>query len=69
MLQSTLTDRSVLDLACGNGRWLSRFRPGCYVGIDLSASMLREARERYPDERFIQADMTDVPFADGVSRV
>jgi SAM-dependent methyltransferase len=65
VLQDSLTDRSVLDLACGNGRWLSRFRPGSYVGIDLSAAMLAEARKRYPQEHFLQANMSNVPLADG----
>lgn len=65
VLRETLSDRSVLDLACGNGRWLDRFRPASYVGIDLNGPMLAEARRRYPDARFIQADMTDVPLPDG----
>jgi len=65
VLQDALTGRSVLDLACGNGRWLSRFRPSSYVGIDLSRPMLEQAQTRYPDARFLQADMTDIPFPDG----
>ena len=64
VLRSSLTGRDVLDLACGNGRWLSRFKPGSYVGIDLSAAMLDEGRKRYPAARFIQADMTEVPLPD-----
>jgi SAM-dependent methyltransferase len=64
VLQETLTDRSVLDLGCGNGRWLDRFRPSSYVGVDLNAAMLEQARRRCPEATFIQADMTDVPLAD-----
>ncbi len=64
VLRETLNDRSVLDLACGNGRWLSRFRPGSYVGVDLSVPMLAEARKRYPAAQFVRADMTDLPFPD-----
>jgi ubiquinone/menaquinone biosynthesis C-methylase UbiE len=64
VVQENMTGRSVLDLACGNGRWLDRFRPAAYVGLDLSRAMLQEARRRYPDARFIQADMTCLPFPD-----
>ena len=51
LVQETMTGRRVLDLACGNGRWLARFRPADYVGLDLNEAMLREARQRYPDAR------------------
>ncbi len=64
VLRDALWDRSVLDLACGNGRWLDRFRPASYVGIDLNAAMLEEARKRYPRATFLQADMTDIPLPD-----
>ncbi len=65
VLRGCMTDRVVLDLACGNGRWLDRFRPATYVGLDISAAMLDEARKRYPDARFLQADMTKLPLPDG----
>lgn len=65
VLRDSLSGWRVLDLACGNGRWLSRFQPGSYVGVDLNASMLAQARERYPNAEFIQADMTAVPLPDG----
>ena len=59
-----MSGRRVLDLACGNGRWLKRFRPAAYVGLDLNQDMLREARQRHPDARFVQADMTRLPCPD-----
>lgn len=65
LLRATLSGRRVLDLACGNGRWLSRFAPSSYVGIDLNRPMLEEARKRYPAACFLQADMTRVPQPDG----
>ncbi|HBO43491.1 MAG TPA: hypothetical protein DD670_06085, partial [Planctomycetaceae bacterium] len=65
ILRETTSGLNVLDLACGNGRWLSRFQPGSYVGVDLNGAMLAEARKRYPDARFVQADMTKVPLPDG----
>ncbi len=58
VLRAALSGRSVLDLGCGNGRWLDRFEPSSYVGIDLNRLMLAEARKRYPAARFLQADMT-----------
>jgi ubiquinone/menaquinone biosynthesis C-methylase UbiE len=64
LVQETMTGRQVLDLACGNGRWLERFRPATYMGLDLNEAMLREARQRYPDARFVQANMTQLPFPD-----
>lgn len=56
--------QKVLDLACGNGRWLDRFNPDEYVGLDLNEPMLAEARVRYPGISFLRGDMTAIPFAD-----
>ncbi len=57
--------KRVLDLACGNGRWLSRLGSCDYTGLDLNERMLDEARRHFPESRFICGDMTDLPFADG----
>ena len=59
----TLPDGAeVLDLGCGAGaEALRRFR---VTGVDLSARQLELARERLPDARLIQADMTEVSFPD-----
>src|ERR1041384_1356699 len=59
-----MNGRRVLALACGNGRWLERFEPGDYAGLDLNELMLIEARRRHPNRRFIRADMTRIPFPD-----
>ncbi len=64
VVQENMSGRGVLDLACGNGRWLDRFRPASYVGLDLNLAMLHEARRRYPDACFVQGDMTRLPFSD-----
>jgi len=53
----------VLDIGCGNGRLIEALdtwgpRPFEYLGIDLSPSLLRHARERY-------ADRTECAFAVG----
>lgn len=64
LVRQAMNGRRVLDLACGNGRWLDRFQPASYLGLDLNRAMLSEARKRYPDTRFAQADMTRIPSPD-----
>ncbi|MHC4271348.1 MAG: class I SAM-dependent methyltransferase [Planctomycetota bacterium] len=59
-----MNGKHVLDLACGNGRWLKRFDPSSYFGIDLNERMLEQARAEFPQKTFIQADMTNLPFSD-----
>ena len=49
-----------LDLPCGTGR-LSNYAA---VGADASEAMLDEARKRFPDHRFLQADATQTGFSD-----
>jgi len=57
----------VLDLACGAGRHLVEFqRRGCTaVGLDLSADLLRRARQSHPELRLVRGDMRDLPFGTG----
>ena len=52
--------RTVLELACGTGSILKQLQ-GDYVvtGLDLSPEMLQVAREKVPEVRLIQGDMTD----------
>lgn len=49
-----------LDFACGTGRITSIVAPLVResVGVDLSESMLAEARSKCPGTRFLQADLT-----------
>lgn len=65
LAREIMDGRHVLDLACGNGRWLDRFAPREYVGLDLNFDMLAHGNRRYPKERFLRADMTILPFQDG----
>ncbi|MDD2679260.1 MAG: glycosyltransferase [Candidatus Omnitrophica bacterium] len=46
----------VLEIGCGCGDLLSALKPGVGVGVDFSAEMLRQAKERHPELQFIQAD-------------
>jgi ubiquinone/menaquinone biosynthesis C-methylase UbiE len=49
-----------LDFACGTGRITEVVAPlvGETVGVDLSESMLAEARVKCPNARFVRADLT-----------
>lgn len=51
-------DERVLDLGCGTGHLTAEIADSgaTAVGIDQSAEMVREARERYPEVNFVQAD-------------
>jgi len=62
--------RRILDLGCGNGRYLYDFRklaPEAFAaGADLSAEMISEARLRNgADTPLLRADVTQPPFASG----
>lgn len=51
--------RTVLELACGTGSILKQLQDDYSVtGLDLSPEMLQVAREKLPNVRLIQADMT-----------
>jgi ubiquinone/menaquinone biosynthesis C-methylase UbiE len=52
--------RSLLDVACGTGKCIEHLQTLYQThGIDLSAEMLRVARNRCPEVTFDQANMTD----------
>lgn len=54
----------VLDLACGGGRHLRELRSAGFdsVGLDLSATLLREAHRQGPSDPLVRADMRSLPF-------
>lgn len=69
----------VLDLGCGNGRLYQLFaenqaEPGdealsdrrkiSYIGADQSEELIKIASEKFPEAKFVVAEMTDLPFAD-----
>jgi ubiquinone/menaquinone biosynthesis C-methylase UbiE len=66
-LLTELEDRSVIDVACGTGRWLEKLtRRGCTrrVGIDRSRAMLRVAgRKSAISGRLGEADCESLPFS------
>ncbi len=61
----------MLDLGCGEGKVTAEIAAclpsGSALGLDLSCDMIAFARERFPSEqypnlRFIEGDMLDLPF-------
>jgi ubiquinone/menaquinone biosynthesis C-methylase UbiE len=47
---------SVLEIGCARGDLLAALKPALGVGADFSEEMLRAAKERHPDLRFVRAD-------------
>jgi SAM-dependent methyltransferase len=48
--------RKVLEIGCGRGDLLAALEPGIGVGIDFSEEMVRRAKQRHPELRFLCAD-------------
>ena len=60
-----LAGKHALDLACGTGRWLTPLLARgaqTVVGLDLSAAMLRVARDKARIHRLVLADCLQLPF-------
>ena len=58
----------VLDIGCGNGRHLFRYKQaigGRYVGLDFSARGLERIRQLDAEADVLNGDATCLPFADG----
>lgn len=70
--------RKVVDIGCGPGNstelLVRRWPQAEVIGIDTSADMLRQARERLPQQKFIEANIShwappekaDVLFANAI---
>ena len=52
----------VLDLGCGNGRFSNYLGKVDYVGIDFSEGMIKEAKKRFPEKRFLVDEAFNLPF-------
>lgn len=66
-LQSLISPgMQLLDVGCGNGRLadVAQAWQVHYVGVDVSASLLTVARQQFPDAKFIQGSMLQLPLAD-----
>lgn len=55
---------NILDMGCGEGTRLNyligKRKKG--VGIDISKTAIKEAKKRYPNSSFYEADLENVPF-------
>ena len=58
----------VLDAGCGEGHLLEllikRNKNNIYYGIDLTPEALKKAKERCPDVRFIEGDLSKIDIED-----
>ncbi|MGD6932680.1 MAG: class I SAM-dependent methyltransferase [Candidatus Bathyarchaeia archaeon] len=54
----------ILDLACGTGRHSSALSKECFnvVGLDVSSTLLRIAKQHQPQAQLVKADMQHLPF-------
>lgn len=59
-----LKPKNIVDLGCGTGRWLDVLPDVPYTGVDMTADLIRQAKEKHPDKEFIVSDI--VSFADTV---
>lgn len=63
----------VVDLGCGSGRWAKALGEAGYevIGVDLSPSMIRLARQRAPRARFETGSLlsTKLPACDAVTAI
>jgi trans-aconitate 2-methyltransferase len=79
LAQIPLTEaRKIVDIGCGPGNstelLVKRWPNATVIGIDTSADMLRQARERLPEQTFIEANVahwvppegTDLLFANAI---
>ncbi len=56
----------VLDLGCGNGRFVNiiKEKGGVYLGCDVSENLINIAKKNYPNESFQVTEPLSLPFSD-----
>lgn len=56
----------ILDLGCGEGTRtnLVAKKKKLAVGVDLSRTAIKRAKKNYPEHKFLEADLVDLPFKD-----
>jgi SAM-dependent methyltransferase len=59
-----ITKGLVVDLGCGSGIWAQQLIQAGYdvLGVDISESMIRLARKKAPQAKFIRSSYLDVQF-------
>lgn len=58
--------RRVLDLGCGTGDILGLLKPAYGVGVDISASAIEIAKQRYPELQWKVADIESMDNDEGI---
>ena len=58
----------VIDAGCGSGVPVAQFLARSFqvTGVDFAEEQIRLAKEKVPNAEFICADITDLPFRDGI---
>ena len=51
---------TILEIGCGTGELLAGLEPRRGVGIDISAEMIKIAKEKFPDLEFFQMDAENI---------
>ena len=52
---------NILELGCGNGHLLSSLKPNYGLGVDFSKRLIKEAKKKYSELNFIEADIENLP--------
>lgn len=63
ILQSIVKGKT-LDVGCGTGLFLNLAKPESYVGLEISYSMVAQAKKKFPDAQFIHGDQGRIPTRD-----
>jgi SAM-dependent methyltransferase len=65
-LTGDLSGKNLLDFGCGKGDFWGFLRDkgvsASYCGIDVNENLIALARRKYPEARFIAADIDESPF-------
>ncbi|MCP4107719.1 MAG: glycosyltransferase [Desulfobacteraceae bacterium] len=56
--------QKVIEIGCGTGDLLSALKPAPGVGIDFSGQMIKHARQKYREMKFIQCDAHDLDMGE-----
>lgn len=55
-------NKAVLELGCADGQLCSEMKPSHMAGIDFTPAMIEKAKQRHPEGRWINGDLTAGPL-------